>query len=344
MIRVLVVDDSPISRELIASILDEAPGISVVGRAANGREAVSMVDTLSPNVVTMDVHMPILDGFSATSQIMAKKPTPILVVSSTSGRGGMDLMFESLRAGALTAIDKPEGPTSPHFEKRVRELVHLVRVVAGVRVTRRAPTAAASASAALPPLPRVPRRNVTLVAIGASVGGPLALENILSGLPPDFPPIVVTQHMSAGFIGGLASWLQRSTQKAVAVARDEDRLLPSCVYLAPDRAHLGVVAGGSRIRLDSGEAVGGFRPSVDAMFRSVAQDVGASAIGCLLTGMGRDGADGLLSMKTAGAWTIAQDEATAIVWGMPGCAVAEGAASEVLALSVIATRLAGPGT
>lgn len=344
-IRVLIVDDSTVTREYLAVLLARDPAIEVVGQARDGVEGVAGAERLRPDLVLMDAHMPRLSGCEAARQIMERFPTPIVIASASLSKGEVTLGFEALEAGALTLVDKPIGPGLPGSEDGARRLVETVKLMADVKVVRRHArrSARASAAAAGPvpadrPLPR-------LIAVGASTGGPVALARLLRDLAPDLAaPVLVVQHIAPGFAGGLADWLERETSLTVKLAEHEEPLRARNVYVAPHGQHLGVTAAG-RVTLEPGREDDGFCPSASRLFASVAASCGSAAIGVLLTGMGRDGAEGLLELRRAGAATIAQDSGSSVVFGMPAAAIELGAAQHVLALEEIAAlirRLATP--
>lgn len=337
-IRVLVVDDSPSSRALLVGLLDADPRLQVVGTAADGEAAVVAAQRLKPDVITMDIHLPKLDGFGATRRIMESCPTRIVMVTSTSLPDDVASSFQTLESGALAVLGKPPGPGHPQFAAAREELLRTVTLMAEVPVVRRWPAGgrrAADAAAAS----RLAVREVGLVAIGASTGGPLALQAILSRLRPGFgAPIVIVQHISLGFAHGLAQWLERSSRYDVRVAADGDCMQPGVAYVAPDDAQTTVHASG-HIVLSRAAAENGFRPSVASLFRSVAEQYGRRAVGVLLTGMGQDGAKELKAMRDAGALTIVQDAESAAINGMPGEAVRLGAAMHVLSPEGIAATL-----
>ncbi len=340
MIRVLLVEDSSTARELLLGILASEPqSFTVIGEAKNGLEAVEMTRRLRPDVVTMDIRMPLLDGLDATRRIMRDAPTPVVVVS------GSDVLevqtsMEALRAGALAVIEKPAGPALPGFEERCRTLLQTVKLMAGVKVVRR--LAERTAPGQVAPLPRIssePRERVQAIAVATSTGGPAALQTIFSRLPGDFPvPILVVQHIAKGFLGGLASWLGSASKLRVKVAEGNEPIAPGIVYLAPDDRHLGVTSHG-RIVVSPEPEVGGFRPSGTFLFESAARALGARALAVILTGMGRDGVEGLRRVKALGGRILAQDEASSVVFGMPAAAIEAGLADEVVALDDLAARL-----
>jgi two-component system chemotaxis response regulator CheB len=339
VIRVLVAEDSITARELLVEILRSDPtGLMVVGEAKNGLEAVEMTRRLRPDVVTMDIRMPVLDGYEATRQIMAEAPTPVVIVS---GRDVLEVesSLEAVRAGALAVIEKPAGPGAADFEERARTLLENVRAMAGLKLVRRFPERPRT----IAPAPRARAPGGTIgriraVAIATSTGGPAAVQAIFSGLPAGFPvPILVVQHITKGFVGGLATWLGRGSRIRVKVAEADEPMVPATAYLAPDERHLGVGPSG-RILISSAAAVDGFRPSGTFLFDSAARALGAAALGVILTGMGRDGVEGLARLKACGGRVIAQDEASSVVFGMPAAAIEAGLADEVVALEEVARR------
>jgi two-component system chemotaxis response regulator CheB len=281
--------------------------------------------------------MPQLDGLEATRRIMDEAPTPIVIVSAVLDPKNVDESLQALQAGALTIVPKPEGPGSSDFDQIRRQLVRTIKAMAGVKVVRRLPRRLSPA----PPRPASGAQAppARLVAIGASIGGPAALHRIVSGLPADFPaPILVVQHLAAGFVNGLASWLRHSCRLAVRIAEHGEALAPGTLYLAPDDRHLGATAGGTLVLSDA-PPIGGFRPSATYLFESVAYSHGAEALAVILTGMGEDGVDGLRAVRQAGGRTLAQDESSCIVYGMPGAAVAAGLADIVLPVDEIGAYL-----
>lgn len=337
MIRVLVAEDSPTARQLLVRILEADPEIRVVGEAADGVEAVALASALRPDLVTMDIHMPRLDGLAATKEIMIIAPTPIVIVTgSTRAREVRDSM-ETLRLGALEVLVKPPGPSSPLFASEARRLVETVRAMSRVKVVRHwRPSASAARAEAVARAPSATKGRI--VAIAASTGGPAALQAILCGLPGSFTlPVLVAQHITPGFTTGLAAWLGSICAFKVKVAQDGEALAPRTVYLAPDDRHLGVR--GERVALSDGPPDAGFRPSGTALFTSVAKAFGAATLAVVLTGMGEDGVAGLRAVRRAGGRVIAQDEASSVVYGMPGAAVAAGLAHAVLPLDAIAPHL-----
>ena len=332
MIRVLIADDSPTARALLASILRSDPSFEIVGEARDGNEAVSLTKKLRPGIVTMDLDMPRLDGFAATREIMIESPTPIVVVSAMTPVREAEAAVRALGAGALAVLPKPLGPGSPGFERSARELLDSLRTMAGVKVVRR--HRPRTSPRPVEPLPWTAERP-RVVAIAASTGGPAALLSVLSGLPAGFPiPLLVVQHIAHGFTPGLASWLQRSCPLRVEVAQ-AGQAVENGVYVAPDDRHLGLGRDGRAV-VSSDPPIGGFRPSATFLFESIAQACGSRSVAVMLTGMGQDGVDGLRPLRAAGGRIIAQDEETSIVFGMPGAVVSEGLADFVLPVQDVA--------
>ncbi len=339
MISVLIVDDSITVRYVIQTILESDPDIKVVGFASNGQDAVRRAGELRPDVITMDVQMPGIDGIEATRLIMEQYPTPIVVISAHNSDPALTISFNALQAGAVQVIDKPVNALAPDAANERAALIATIKLMSEVRVVRRR---FGTARPALPPAPSEPLsslRAAELVAIGASTGGPAALNTILSAIPANFPtPILIVQHISAGFTSGLVSWLGRACALPVCTAQADERIRPGVVYVAPDDRHLTVSATG-RLCLDAGALVNHVRPSVNVLFDSVARVMGPAAVGVLLTGMGEDGARGLRAIRQRGGVTIAQDEATSVVYGMPKAAAEMEACSTILPLDQIAAYL-----
>lgn len=348
-IRVLVIEDSLTVRMYLIGVLRRDAAIEVVGAGSDGRQAVDLCRELRPDVVTLDVMMPRLDGVGATRQIMAFCPTPILIVSASCNRGDVYKTFDALAAGALDVIDKPCADESNEaWEGKFLDTVKLVSHVKVIthplgrlRPTREPPSPAPQAIS--PPAlgDSAHDGRYRLVAIGASTGGPGAVRTILSALPPSFPlPILIVIHISRPFGPGLLEWLAGESKIPVRAVVSGDPLPPPgqpVVLLAPPDRHL-VVSGG-QVRLTLAPERLSCRPSVDVLFESVALELGQAAIACLLTGMGRDGAEGLLAVRHAGGATFAQDQATSVIFGMPGEAIRLDAAERVLPLSAIAPAL-----
>jgi two-component system chemotaxis response regulator CheB len=339
-IRVLVVEDSPTARALLVALLRASTDFEIVGEAENGAEAIEKAISLSPDLIIMDVHMPILDGLDATKEIMREAPAPILMVSASASSSDVAMGLSATQAGALMILEKPHNPSDPQFKNEAAQFVAMARAMAGVKVVRRwsLPGIGGGVSRRLTPVPAA-NQSAKLVAIGTSTGGPAALHRILIDLPRDFPvPIVVVQHMARGFIDGLAKWLGANVSLKVTTAEQHQQLKPGTVYLAPDDEHLGVTAD-NRVVLSHSGPVSGFRPSADYLFDACARAMGASLVAVVLTGMGADGADGLRTVKSRGGRVIAQDERTSVVFGMNQQAIERGLVDEVLPLDTIGYRL-----
>jgi two-component system chemotaxis response regulator CheB len=341
VIKVLVAEDSPTIRVFLTAILESESDIKVVAAVSDGAAALEAVRRLKPDVVTMDIHMPGLDGFSATREIMETVPVPIVIVSGAV-QDEVAATFKAVEAGALAFIRRPAGLGHDDHEREADALVTAVRLMSEVKVVRRwkrAPAIAERVAAVTAVASTSPREKARVVAIGASTGGPVALQTLLSALPAEFPlPILVVQHIARGFVTGFSDWLGAGCALPVTVARDGEEVMGGHVYVAPDDRHMGVDAYG-RIQLIDSPPEAGLRPAVGHLFRSVAAQYGGRSIGVLLTGMGADGADDLCVLRTLGAVTIAQDAASSVVHGMPGVAIERGGAMHVLAPAAIAAKL-----
>lgn len=341
MIKVLLVEDSRVAQALMMHVLASDPEIQVVGVVNNGEDALEAVMQHRPDIVTMDIHMPKMNGFEATRKIMESHPVPIVIVSGSENVKEVAITFRALEAGALAILAKPPAVTHPHYEATAKELLQIVKLMSEVKVVRRWSRQGVASSAMSNNKTEVqkPGAEIRLVAMGASTGGPPILHSILSILPKDFPaPVLVVQHITSGFTKGFVEWLSVSCQMPIHVAADAEPLRAGHIYIAPDNFHLGI-SSNHKIALNAGEAENGLRPSVSFLFRSVAQTFGARAVGVLLTGMGKDGAEGLKLMKDQGAITIVQDEESSVIFGMPGEAVKLNAAKYVLPPERIAPLL-----
>jgi two-component system chemotaxis response regulator CheB len=337
-LRIVVAEDSPTARRLLVEILRADPALTVAGEAKDGVEAVELVQRLRPDLVTMDIQMPRMDGLDATRRIMTEVPTPVVVVSTLVERD-IQTSMAALRAGALAVLQKPVGPESPDFDAESRRLRDTLKAMAEVKVVRRWPERTAPPSPPLVPVPTPVVQRPAVVALAASTGGPAALHRVLSELPADFPvPLLVVQHIALGFSQGFATWLGTAGPLPVKVAEDGETLLPGHVYLAPDDRHLGLYGEG-RAEVSRGAPVHGFRPSATWLFRSVARAHGPRSLAVVLTGMGQDGLEGVRELREAGGYVLAQDEPSSVVYGMPGVVVGAGLAHEVVPLPSIAARL-----
>ncbi|BCY10193.1 chemotaxis response regulator protein-glutamate methylesterase [Actinoplanes sp. L3-i22] len=339
-IRVLIVDDSAVVRQVLAARLRENPGIDVAGAVADPIFAMEHMNKSWPDVVVLDLEMPRMDGLTFLKKIMEVRPTPVVICSTLTQRGAEKSM-EALSAGAVAVIEKPQSGLKKFMETDSGDIVAAVRAAAAAGQRRRTPATRAAPVLATPSQPR-PRSQATpaerLIAIGTSTGGTQALEVVLTALAPGGPGVVVVQHMPEKFTAAFAARLDTMCRVRVKEARDGDPVLPGHVLIAPGGRHLEVQRLDTRfrVRVFDGPPVNRHRPSVDVMFRSVAKVAGADAVGVIMTGMGDDGARGLLEMHKAGAYTVAQDEATCVVHGMPREAVALGAVDRETPLSSIA--------
>jgi two-component system chemotaxis response regulator CheB len=337
-IRVLIVEDTRVVAEYLTHVLQSDPSIDVVGVANDGEAAITAAQRLNPDVITMDINMPRMDGYEATRRIMEERPIPIVVVCGGLSADEAAINAKALAAGALAVVASPSGMGAIDHTASTRYLINTVKLMSEVKVVRRWPRHAAS-SAAAASADMVRAGAIQAVAIGASTGGPAALQTILAGLPKDFPyPVLIVQHMTPGFVHGFVDWLSNATGFRVRVATDGEALLPGQAYVAPDDFHMGVRQG-NRIQLMPSVKDHSMCPSVSHLFGSVEKLYGPNVIGILLTGMGRDGVDELKRLKNIGAITVAQDAESSVVHGMPGEAIQIGAAQHVLSPQAIACTL-----
>lgn len=348
-IRVLIIDDSALVRQMLTEILSADRDIEVVGTATDPYAARDRIKQLKPDVLTLDVEMPKMDGVTFLANLMRLHPMPVVMVSSLTEKGA-DITLRALELGAIDFVSKPKVDLAHGLAEYAEEIIAKVKTAAGAKVraldrntTSGVITPKLSADAVLLKSsgPGHFKTTDTIIAIGASTGGTEAIKEVLIRLPADAPGIVVTQHIPEAFSGPFANRMNSLSAMNVSEARDGQVIIPGYCYIAPGNRHLMVERDGARFvcRLSDGPPVNRHRPSVDVLFRSMAQNVGPNAVGVILTGMGADGARGLLEMREAGSPTIAQDEKTSVVWGMPGEAVKLGAAMQVLALDRIAEVL-----
>lgn len=321
MIRVLIVDDSRTTRIILRTILETDSEIRVVGEACNGEEGCEMARKLAPDLITMDIHMPVMDGIGAVKKIMSTRPIPILIVTGAEEDGDSKISFEALQCGALDVIDKPQRAKGEKYQDLKENLIRKVKSLSKIQVSRLGSSV------------KLKKINLELpyriVAIGASTGGPKVLVKILGALPADYPiGILLVQHITSNFTNGFAKWLDHETALEVKLAEPGELPCPGQVYLAPADHHMVIRQG--RIALESGPARHGCIPSIDALFESVAEEYGDKAIAVLLTGMGEDGARGLKMIKDREGYTIAQEESSCVIFGMPRVAIEMGAALGVL--------------
>lgn len=347
-LKVLIIDDSALVRRLLGEILSEDPELEVVGAATDPISARDKIKALNPDVLTLDVEMPKMDGLTFLSNLMRLRPMPVVMVSSLA-EANAAVTLEALELGAVDFVTKPKVDLAHTLRDFGDEIIRKVKHAARVRVKPRvvapkvvATTEKHTADIVLPARPsRQFRTTERLVAIGASTGGTEAIKEMLLRMPADGPIVVIAQHIPPVFSKAFADRLDRTVPMAVQEAVDGQQLLPGHAYVAPGGLHLLVTRDGARYvgRLSEAPPVNRHRPSVDVLFRSVAQEVGRNAVGVILTGMGDDGARGLKELRDSGAYTIAQDEASSVVWGMPGEAVRLGGADEVLPLEEIPRRV-----
>jgi two-component system, chemotaxis family, protein-glutamate methylesterase/glutaminase len=337
MIKVLVVEDSPVALELLKHILSSDPEISIIGTAENGLEAVEFVSREKPDVITMDIIMPKMDGFEATRKIMESAPVPIVIVSASLVHEEVEKTWKAVEAGAVAVLEKPKYSRPGQSAEDAERLIETVKLMSQVKVVRRwrkantPPVSKVAAPPAQPVTKQTPHRDIKVVVIGASTGGPPVLQQIFSQLPENFGfPVLLVQHISPGFTRGFVDWLNRSSNLGVDIATNGELALPGRVYVAPDALQMKIEPSG-RIILTSDKPENGIRPSVSYLFRSAARSYGHRAVGILLTGMGRDGAEELKALRDGGAVTIAQDKESCIVYGMPMEAVKIGGAEYSLA-------------
>ncbi len=342
IIRVLVVDDSPVKRALITHIINSDPQLKVIATASNGEEAIAAVENQKPDIVTMDFHMPKLNGLEATAKIMETYPLPVIIISTTVAKAESTGAVDVMEAGAVGVVQTPVGIYHPDYQQRCNELIEIIKAMAEVKVIRRWPKpvkkATASPPLAIKKLPEI-KHPPKLIAIGASTGGPAALKAIFSKLPENFSiPILIVQHIASGFTQGLVDWLSDSTGYKISVAKSGDRPLPAHAYVAPDDYHMKLSSTG-RIELIDAPAVNGHKPSVSVLFSSLLKNIGPNLIGILLSGMGKDGAYELKLIKEHGGLTLVQSKESSVVYGMPGVAVDMKAHSMILAPEEIAALL-----
>ena len=333
-VRVLIVDDSAVIRQLLSMLLAEDPEIEVVGTAGDPYEAREQIKALNPDVVTLDVEMPNMDGVTFLRKIMTLRPMPVIMVSTLT-QAGAEITLEALEIGAVDFIAKPTVDVANALTSLASGLQAKVKHAAHARVgVRRVPV----------PMRRRERpvgRSEKIIAVGASTGGVEALKLLLMDMPAECPPILITQHMPPRFTTAFAERLNRECPMTVSEAKHDVVVEPNHAYIAPGSHHMELVRSGShyKLRLDDGPTVSGHRPSVDYLFRSVARVAGKTAIGVILTGMGKDGSSGLLDMRNAGAMTLGQDEASSLIYGMPRAAFENGAVMKQFALSHMADAI-----
>lgn len=347
MIRVLVVDDSQVITLLLKAMIDQEDDMEVIGIAYNGQEAIEKIKDLKPDIVTMDIRMPIMDGFKTTRIIMSEMPTPIVVVSASVNDDELRIAFKAIEEGALAVIEKPSGLDERTYNRIREDLINHLRALHEIKLMRRRviKTTPNIPITSMPEDGRLNTRDIPqeIIAIGASTGGPIVIEKMLSELPVDFPsPIVIVQHIAQGFVTGFVKWLDECTSLPVKLATHGEVLQPGSVYIAPNGQHLKlkrVVGKIIEIALSSEPENMLFTPSVDVFFDSVAKVCPGHAMAGLLTGMGSDGAEGLKSMRNKNCQTFIQDERSSVIFGMPGSAQKLGAARDEVSADNLATYL-----
>lgn len=341
MIRILIVDDSLTEGLLLKSIFESDEHIKVVAIAKNGQEGITLNEKLKPDIITMDIEMPIMDGFEATRIIMSEHPVPIVIITSKLNQHELNITYRALSIGALSVFDKPHNVMSNDFNSEKQHMIAILKAMSEIKVIKRKFLSPDKKNKICVNKTTVPRK-INIIAIGTSVGGPQALKLILTALPQHLnAPIVIVQHMTHGFINGFAAWLNDISAVPVKIAEHNECLQNNMIYIAPDHAHLEIhqSAGKLMAHLAKHEPVSGFCPSIDVLMKSIAQSCGKEALGLLLTGMGNDGAAGLLELKKAGGHTIIQDQESSVVFGMAGVAQSLGAVDRVIELNKIADYL-----
>lgn len=342
MIKILIADDSITETALLKHIFEAEQDMCVIGCAKNGKEAAELAVRLKPDLITMDIQMPLMDGLEATKLIMMTYPVPIVVISSTINDKSLNTAFLALEAGAVSVMDKPVNVIDPSFKYVRKRIIDLLRGMAEIKVVKRRFPAKSHFNITHSCHLEFRRPDYEILAIGASVGGPEALKIILSGLPADFPiPIVIVQHITLGFIEGFCKWLDGHCTLKVKCVENHERLVAGTVYFAPENYHFQIKRTDKYLvaALYQGKPVSGFYPSISVLFQSVAASCGQHAIGLLLTGMGSDGAQGLLDLKQKKAHTIIQDAASSVVFGMARVAQSLDAVDKIIELDKIAKYL-----
>ncbi|MBP6056949.1 MAG: chemotaxis response regulator protein-glutamate methylesterase [Nitrosomonas sp.] len=338
-ITVLVVDDSALIRKLLTEIINSQPDMEVIGTAADPLVAREMIREMNPDVLTLDVEMPKMDGLDFLEKLMRLRPMPVVMVSTLTEKGS-DVTFRALELGAVDFVAKPKIDIASGLKEYGSEIANKIRTAKSARLKRHAPsvTKSATADAILPALANRVASTEKLIIVGASTGGTEAIKEFLIRMPPDSPGILVTQHMPEGFTKSFANRLNGLCRISVVEAKGGERVLPGHAFIAPGHSHLLLKRSGANYmtELNQGELVSRHRPSVDVLFRSAANCAGKNAIGVILTGMGKDGATGMLEMHKAGAYNFAQDEASCVVFGMPKEAIAAGGVNEVVSLKDMA--------
>jgi two-component system chemotaxis response regulator CheB len=330
-IKVVVIDDSALIRKLLTEIVNSQPDMQAVGAAPDPLVAREMIRELNPDVLTLDVEMPKMDGLDFLERLMRLRPMPVVMVSTLTDKGS-EATLRALELGAVDYVSKPKIDITHGIQEYAEEIADKIRAAAASRPRPRAPAASARGERALPPLANRIVSTEKLIIVGASTGGTEAIKEFLIDMPSDCPGILITQHMPEAFTKSFAARLDSLCRISVKEAEDAERVLPGHAYVAPGNWHLLLKRSGANYmtQLSDGPPVNRHRPSVDVLFRSAAEHAGRNVLGVILTGMGKDGAQGMLAMKEAGAYNFAQDEASCVVFGMPKEAIAVGATDEIL--------------
>lgn len=335
----MLVEDSPTVRVLLCHIIDRDPRLQLAAVCVSAEEALESIERVAPDVISMDIRLPVMDGLEATRRIMSDHPTPIVVIADGVHDSTLGIAMNALKAGALSVVEKPTGIGASSYETMANRIATELFIMSQVSVIRRRLTVPIRPAGDTRQV-YTARRDASMVGIAASTGGPPALAAVLGALPRDFSaPILLVQHMGAPFMEGFASWLSSQTRLRVKCAENNEIPVAGTVYVAPGDRHL-VLAPGGVMRLNSDPPLASQRPAANVLFHSLARVAGPRAVGVLLTGMGEDGARGLLEMKEAGAFTIAEDETTCVVYGMPAAAVRLKGVSLSLPLDQVGSRLA----
>jgi len=339
-IKVLIVEDSLVVRELLKHIIGSDERFEVMAAVSSAEECLDLLETSAPDVISLDIRLPGMNGLDATLKIMARRPTPIVVIAAQVDDNELNIAMNALRAGALSVVEKPVGVTNAGYETMAAKICTQLAIMSQVQVVRqgisRGLNFGSDDTPALPP--RIGPVSYSMAGIVASTGGPQALVQLLGGMGADFPlPILLVQHITSSFLEGFVTWLSGATPFEVRIAEEDEKPLPGRVYVAPADRHLGLVSG--RLSILDSPAVCNQKPSGTVLFASMARELGKHGIGVVLTGMGADGSEGLKQMADKGAYTIVEDASTTVVNGMPAAAAKLGAARETLPLPAIASRL-----
>lgn len=338
-IKVIIVEDSLVVRELLKHIIGSDSRFDILAAVESAEQCLALLETEHPDVISLDIRLPGMNGLDATLQIMSKRPTPIVVVAAQVDDDELNIAMNALRAGALSVVEKPVGVTNVDFDALAAKLCTQLAIMSQVKVVRQGIDRGLRFGSAEPPPPVRPTPgSFSMLGIVASTGGPQALVQLLCGLGVGFPlPILLVQHITSSFLEGFVSWLTGATPFQVKIADEDELPVPGFIYVAPIDRHLALIHG--RLSIVNSPAICNQKPSGTVLFKSLARELGRQGIGVVLTGMGADGSEGLAEMRLAGAYTIAEDASTCVVFGMPSAAAKIGAVRELLPLPEIAPRL-----